>query len=149
MLFSKQDDEILKETTHVVGCEMDVAKNEWAEQMEECKQQVMSTDEPVPKVYKEAMENFENTGYDIVHEVPSFEQVKVGLYKMRNKALSVPKVSFYNNDDVANIVIPRNFNEFLLADFNPGDSRRIVLFATKKSIALMETIHDFFWGWYL
>lgn len=53
LLFSKQDDTILKENTHVSDCVMDVAKNEWAENMEVCKQQIMSTDDPVPKLYEE------------------------------------------------------------------------------------------------
>lgn len=123
---------------------MDVAKNEWAEQMEGCKRQVMSTDEPVPKIYEDAKENFGNSGYDIVHEVPSFEAIKVGLYKLRNKALGVPKLSFHNDDNIANIVIPLKFKDFLLADFNPGDGRRIILFATKEGIGLMKTIRDFF-----
>lgn len=54
LLFSKQDDTILKENTHVSDCVMDVAKNEWAENMEVCKQQnITSTDDPVPKLYEE------------------------------------------------------------------------------------------------
>lgn len=54
--------------------------------------------------------------------------MKVGLYKLRNKALGVPKVSFYNDDNIANVIIPQKFKDFLLADFNSGDGRRVIIF---------------------
>lgn len=126
---------------HETCCVPDPAKNVWAEQLQLCKDKICTTDEPIPKLYEAAQESLKDNGYDLVCDVPPLDDVKAGLYRKRNKCLGVRKVAYFK--DVGEIVIPKKFEDFVLADYYDTDER-IIIFCSKKAMTLMEGLKHFF-----
>ncbi|XP_050670646.1 uncharacterized protein LOC126969333 [Leptidea sinapis] len=72
--------------------------------------------------------------------LPSFDSVKCSLYTARKTKLKVEKTIY---KEVAEVEIPATFEDFLLADYQNGDSR-IIIFATNDAKSKMKTIGEYF-----
>ncbi|KAL0851949.1 hypothetical protein ABMA28_000231 [Loxostege sticticalis] len=49
---------------------------------------------PIPSIYSEVVEEFNNAGYDLVEQMPSFDIMKKVLYRRRHQALQTNKTRF-------------------------------------------------------
>lgn len=90
---------------------------------------VQKSDQPIPKMYKEAVEKLKDDGIDFITSLPEFQNVQHGLYSARNRSLGVQKVICAVPESEE---IPTKFSDFILADyFSIGN--RIVVFCFRES----------------
>lgn len=66
---------------------------------------------------------------ELLAEVPKFNSVKTGLYNDRNKVLGATKLRFINPHDV---IIPRKYEKFVLADYL-DDGKRLIIFCSTEN----------------
>lgn len=82
----------------------------------------------------------QNSGYNLVTELPTFDNIKHSLYIARNKSAGVPKTVF---SEVTEVVVPMNHNNFILADYYCNETR-IILFCNQESRELIGKISEVF-----
>lgn len=82
---------------------------------ESCHRNFSGSHIPTTKVYKEAVKQHVDAGYDLVDDIPTFNSMKNSLYRTRNKSLNVTKTCFKHGEDVK---IPAEFRDFVLFDHN-------------------------------
>lgn len=84
--------------------------------------------------------SFQNSGLDLICEVPSFNSVKSSLYRFRNAAAGVNHLNSKKANDVQ---VPPEFEDFVLADYSDGDNR-IIAFCTKEARKAMSEVNSFY-----
>lgn len=84
-------EEIIKIKEH--QCASNVSEIQIKEAMHELNQQVVSTMEPIPTIYKQKLNETLDRGLNLVStDMPQFKNVKSGLYIRRNKSLGVNRL---------------------------------------------------------
>ncbi|XP_022819196.1 uncharacterized protein LOC111362902 [Spodoptera litura] len=129
---------ILKATDH--NHEGDLTNNEILMNLNDCEDQVKhNLAASVPSLYFDTIERMEERGLHLVANIPRFQSVKNKLYRKRNKSLGVQRMSFNN---IAEIVVPEQFQDILLAD-RIGD-QRILVFAHHNMREIVANSNKFF-----
>ncbi|PZC87277.1 hypothetical protein B5X24_HaOG201513 [Helicoverpa armigera] len=83
-------EEIVKIKEH--KCASNVLDNQIKEAMYVLEQQVVSTMDPIPTIYKQKLNDTMDRGLNLVSDMPQFKNVKSGLYNKRNKSLGVNRL---------------------------------------------------------
>lgn len=129
---------ILKATDH--NHEGDLTNNEILLNLNDCEDQVKHNLAAfVSSLYFDTIERIEEKGLNFVANIPRFQSVKNKLYRKRNKSLGVQRISFNN---MANTVVPEQFQDILLAD-RIGD-QRILVFAHHNMREIIAHSNRFF-----
>lgn len=122
--------EILKTNGHDNDCCKDENKNVFLEKMDKLKQVTSSNFEPIEKQYNNMVCEMKDDGFHLLYDIPSFKNIKTGLYNERNKIVGAPKLR-YNYSECCEVVIPQKFKDFILADYLDDDNTRIIIFCCK------------------
>ncbi|CAH0403158.1 unnamed protein product [Chilo suppressalis] len=85
------------------------------------KDKVCKSTKPIPHLYEKAV--YKNKGLDLVTPLPPLSSVQHCLYDISNKGLCVNKTTFSKMEDV---VLPAQFENFILADYYYEESRIII-----------------------
>lgn len=80
-----RDKEIVKENIH--KCEPDEAGNEITKKVKKCIERIVNEISPVTKIYADIVEEYNNTSFSTVKQMPKFENIKKILYNHRQKSL--------------------------------------------------------------
>lgn len=135
-----QRNEIKKINEHDANCTASHAKNIVLKEFDQLKQISSCNFQSIQQQYDEVVKQINDSGIQLLEEVPKYSSVKTGLYNERNKILGAPKVRFVNPSDV---VVPAKYTEFLLADYD-DDSQRIIVFCSKENREQIRKYHHFF-----
>lgn len=126
-----------KTKTHDADCIPNQAQNKVLKELDKLKDKTGSNFDSVQKQYDEMVYNLETEGVHLMAEIPNFENKKTGLFNNRNKILGVPKMRFSSSVDV---IVPKKFQDFLLADYNgETDGKRILIFCRKDVRAMVKS----------
>lgn len=121
------NDIVIKLESH--KCKPNVIDNEVKSKIHKCIQKAENETTPIPTIYSEVVEEFNDAGYSLIKNMPPYKNLKQVLYRRRHKALQTTKTQFFKTKDV---VVPGKFNNFLLADYNDKNCR-IILFASSEA----------------
>lgn len=129
---------VIKEEKH--KCEASEVDNEVRKKISKCIERAKNETTPVPSIYAEVVEEFNNSGFDLVKKMPSYENLKKTLYKHRLKALQAKRTRFHR---VEKVEVPGVFKQFLLADYMEKKNR-VLRFASPKGRETLKTAKHFF-----
>lgn len=104
----------MKTKPHIQLCKQDFTKNVIDSHINQCINEVTTSLDPVPKIYKNMVASLNEDDVDLLNEVPEFSKIKTTLYEHRNAALGLKQLNFKK---VAEVVVPKKYENFLLADF--------------------------------
>lgn len=109
------------------------------------REKVISSDEPIQRIYNKKSSEFSDKGLNIaLGSFPTYESVKHFLHDARNKSAQVSKTVFKN---VGEVEVPVQFKDFLLADYyhEEGEEQtRILVFCSKDSREKIPEIKEYF-----
>jgi hypothetical protein len=128
--------EIVKEKQHHSECKPNFVHNRILKELDNLKERTSTNFDSIQKQYESMVFNLENDGLHLVENMPTYEGVKTGLNNARNKVLGVKKTRFSAGSEV---IIPKKFLNFLLADYdNVDENKRIILFCGQKARTSIE-----------
>lgn len=108
-----------------------------------CIERAVKETTPIPSIYSEVVEEFNNAGYDLFEQMPSFDIMKKVLYRRRHQALQTNKTRFLRVQDVK---VPGNFEKLVLADYCEDGCRILVFASPKVKKVLSNSNHVFLDG---
>lgn len=137
-IFLFKDNKILKQKQHI--CDPDVLKNEVLKEMCDLRETVVTSDEPVPRLYDKKIIDLKNRGINLVANLPNYDNVKHFLYGARNKALGISKTTY---KEIGEVEVPLKFHSFVLADYM-YDETRILVFCSEEALHLIPKVKEYF-----
>lgn len=121
-------------------CEPNVHKNDALKIMHELRETVITSDEPIPKLYNDATNSIKETGLELVIPIPSLNNSTSFLYGARNKSLDLKKTVYKS---VSEIEIPLKFRDQILADYCDKDEK-VLVFCTNNCRQAIANVTEFF-----
>ncbi|KAI5631084.1 FLYWCH zinc finger domain-containing protein [Phthorimaea operculella] len=132
---------IQKRVPHSV-CNVDIAKNEVAVRMNNCKERIKADiTVPIPKIFEETVSGLADDGYDLLIATPKFTNVKTAFYNYRNNEAGTSKMFYTNSEQVE--VPPIFEKKFLFADYY-CNGIRILVFGNEWSKEMLISGKVFF-----
>lgn len=129
---------VVKQEDH--KCQPNEGENEVKKRVNKCIQKAKNEITPIPTIYAETVEEYNDTGFDIISKMPSYEVLKKTLYRHRHSALKAKVTKFTK---AKNVKIPGIFEKFLLADYCEKNNR-ILVFASPKARLVLKTAKHVF-----
>lgn len=68
--------------------------------MDDLNKEVISSNEPIPTLYKSKVDEVLDKGLDMVVNIPNFHEIKTGLYNKRNRFHGVERLFAKTPKDV-------------------------------------------------
>lgn len=88
-----------------------------------------NVEETVPAVYRTTIASMKDTGLHLIKKLPTYNKYKCKAYRRRRKLAGVEKMAY---NDMKEVEVPPDYNDFLLADYRDGNDR-ILIFALKEA----------------
>lgn len=130
--------DVITQNSH--SCVTELMQNEMAIAMNDVRHVAQSTDRPLPQIYDDALNNWQQKGYDLVTSLPRFENAKHSFYDSRNKSAGVSKINFKSLEEVQ---IPVQHLQYVVADYYDGHTK-IVVFCMEEDRAFINDIKEIF-----
>lgn len=99
-----------------------------------------SVEETIPAMYKKTLASMRNKGLDLIHKLPNYNQYRCVAYRRKRKLAQVEKMAY---TDLKEVEVPRDYDDFLLADYQQ-DNDRIIVFALEEARVVLKNGKVFF-----
>lgn len=133
---------IIRFSPHAETCLADMTQNVVDHSINEAIQEAAEGIEPAPRAYNKFLVNMRNKGLDhaSIKPIPNFCNKKSGIYRKRNKVAKVAKIC---SKEFADVEVPNQFSDFILADYFDGEIR-ILIFCSKEARNHMQNIKNYY-----
>lgn len=131
---------VTKSIPHVEQCKQDFSKNKMDICVHRCIDTVVSTLDPVPTIFKNVVSSMDIGDFEGTSKFPAYSKIKSTLYNRRNETLGVTKLKFKT---ISEVVVPKKFESFLLADYE-DEVTRILVFCNQNAKTTICELREFF-----
>lgn len=133
-------DNIIRSMNKQHCCQPGLNKNEIDKEFAKLKEEVVTSDLPIPNLYAKTVTTLKNKGLHLISEIPTLDNVKHVMYNARNNAVVVRKMVFKMFKEIG---VPNKFANLLFADYDDGESR-ILIFMSEEARNSIASIKEFF-----